>query len=79
MGDQENHVSDASSSATPVVVNYASSKDGADKVVAGIKAGGGCAIAVKADVGKPAEVQALFNEAKKAFGKVDVLVNNAGI
>lgn len=62
-----------------VVVNYASSKEGADQVVAGIKADGGRAIAVKGDVGKSAEVQALFDAAKKAFGKVDVLVNNAGI
>jgi 3-oxoacyl-[acyl-carrier protein] reductase len=62
-----------------VVVNYASSKDGADRVVAGIKSDGGRAIAVKGDVGKSAEVRALFDEAKKAFGKVDVLVNNAGV
>src|SRR5688572_22447890 len=62
-----------------VVVNYASSKDAADKIVAGIKAGGGRAIAVKADVGKSAEVQALVEAAKSAFGKVDILVNNAGV
>jgi 3-oxoacyl-[acyl-carrier protein] reductase len=62
-----------------VVVNYASSKEGAEKVVTAIKTGGGRAIAVKGDVGKSAEVKALFDEAKKAFGKVDILVNNAGI
>jgi 3-oxoacyl-[acyl-carrier protein] reductase len=62
-----------------VVVNYASSREGAEKLVAEIKADGGRAIAVQGDVGKSAEVQALFDEAKKAFGKVDVLVNNAGV
>lgn len=62
-----------------VVVNYASSKEGADRVVADIRANGGRAIAIKGDVGKSADVQALFDAAKKAFGKVDVLVNNAGV
>jgi 3-oxoacyl-[acyl-carrier protein] reductase len=62
-----------------VVVNYSSSKDGADKVVAAIKAEGGKAIAVKGDVAKAADVKRLFDETKKAFGRVDVLVNNAGI
>jgi 3-oxoacyl-[acyl-carrier protein] reductase len=62
-----------------VVVNYASSKAGADNVVADIKAKGGRAVAVQADVAKPADVQRLFNEAKQAFGRIDVLVNNAGI
>lgn len=62
-----------------VVVNYASSKEGADKVVQEITSKGGKAVAVKANVAKPAEVEQLFAEAKKAFGKVDVLVNNAGI
>ncbi len=62
-----------------VVVNYASSKDGADKVVAEITKGGGKAIAVKADVSKAAEVKKLFEETKRAFGKLDVLVNNAGV
>jgi len=61
------------------IVNYRSSKEGADKVVADIRADGGRAIAVRADVGKYAEVQALFDEAKKPFGKVDILVNNAGV
>jgi len=62
-----------------VVVNYASSKEGAEKVVAEIKAQGGKAIAVKGDVAKQADVQHIFDETKKAFGAVDVLVNNAGV
>ncbi len=62
-----------------VVVNYASSKDGADRVVSEITKGGGKAIAVKANVAKKAEIEELFAAAKKAFGKVDILVNNAGI
>src|SRR5262249_48801123 len=62
-----------------VVVNYASSKDGAERVVAEIKAQGGQAIAVKGDVAKAADVQHLFDETRKAFGAVDVLVNNAGV
>jgi len=62
-----------------VVVNYASSKEGADRVVADITAKGGKAIAVKGDVAKAADVQRLFDEAKKAFGRIDILVNNAGI
>ena len=62
-----------------VVVNYASSKEGADKIVAEITKGGGKAIAVKADVSKAAEVKKLFDETKRAFGKLDVLVNNAGV
>ncbi|MEW6452286.1 MAG: glucose 1-dehydrogenase [Pseudomonadota bacterium] len=66
-------------SGASVVVNYASSKDGADKVVADIKAKGGKAIAVHGDVAKSADVQKLFDETKKNFGKIDVLVNNAGV
>ena len=62
-----------------VVVNYASSKAGADKVVAAITVAGGKAIAVQADVSKSTDISRLFSETKKAFGKVDVLVNNAGI
>src|SRR5580692_11000883 len=62
-----------------VVVNYASSKSGADKVVADITAKGGKAVAVQADVAKPEDIKKLFAETKKAFGKLDVLVNNAGI
>ena len=62
-----------------VVVNYASSKAGADKVVAEIVAKGGKAVAVQGDVSKAADIKRLFAEAKKAYGKLDVLVNNAGI
>jgi 3-oxoacyl-[acyl-carrier protein] reductase len=62
-----------------VVVNYSSSKEGADRVVAEITAKGGKAMAVKGDVAKAAEVARIFAEAKKAFGRVDVLVNNAGV
>ncbi len=62
-----------------VVVNYASSKAGAEKVVAAITKNGGKAVAVQADVSQAADVTKLFAETKKAYGKVDVLVNNAGI
>ncbi len=62
-----------------VVVNYASSKAGADRVVAEIAGKGGRALAIQADVARPAEVRRLFAEAKQAFGRLDVLVNNAGI
>jgi 3-oxoacyl-[acyl-carrier protein] reductase len=62
-----------------VVVNYSSSKEGADRVVAEITGRGGKAVAVQADVAKEADVIRLFAEAKKAFGRIDVLVNNAGV
>ena len=62
-----------------VAVNYATSKAGAEKVVAEIAKGGGKAIAVQGDVGKAADVARLFAETKKAFGRLDILVNNAGI
>lgn len=62
-----------------VVVNYASSKAGADKVVSEIAAAGGKAVAVQADVAKVDDIRRLFAETKKAFGKLDILVNNAGI
>lgn len=62
-----------------VVVNYSSSKGGADKVVDGISKAGGKAIAVQANVVEQADIQKLFAEAKKVFGRVDILVNNAGI
>ena len=62
-----------------VVVNYSSSKDGADRVVADIKAKGGKAIAVQGDVAKAKDVQRIFAETRKAFGRLDVLVNNAGV
>jgi 3-oxoacyl-[acyl-carrier protein] reductase len=62
-----------------VVVNYASSKDGADRVVADIAAKGGKAVAVQGDVGKAADVGRLFAETRRAFGRLDILVNNAGV
>jgi len=62
-----------------VVVNYASSKGGADKVVAEITSAGGRAVAVKANVSQKSEIEALFAETKKAYGTIDILVNNAGV
>jgi len=62
-----------------VVVNYASSKAGAEQVVEAITAKGGKAIAVRADVSKAEDAQALIDETLKAFGRLDVLVNNSGI
>jgi len=62
-----------------VVVNYAASRAEADNVVAEIGKNGGKAAAVQADVSKSAEVERLFAETKKAFGSLDVLVNNAGV
>jgi 3-oxoacyl-[acyl-carrier protein] reductase len=62
-----------------VVVNYASSKTGADKVVNEITAQGGKAVAVQADVAKKADIERLFAQTKQAFGRLDVLVNNAGV
>jgi 3-oxoacyl-[acyl-carrier protein] reductase len=67
------------SAGAAVAVNYASSREGAERVVADIKANGGKAIAVKGDVAKAADVRRLFEETRSAFGRVDVLVNNAGI
>jgi 3-oxoacyl-[acyl-carrier protein] reductase len=62
-----------------VVVNYSSSKEGADKVVDEITKRGGKAIAVQADVAKRRDIDRLFAETKKAFGRLDILVNNAGV
>jgi len=62
-----------------VIVNYASSKAGADKVVAEIAGKGGRALAVQADVSKQEDIRRLFAETKSAFGAVDILVNNAGV
>ncbi|HEY1860634.1 MAG TPA: glucose 1-dehydrogenase, partial [Gemmataceae bacterium] len=62
-----------------VVVNYASSKAGAETVVKRIAQKEGKAVAVQADVSKPEDIKRLFAETKKAFGKLDILVNNAGI
>ena len=62
-----------------VVVNYASSKAGADKVVAEITAAGGQAVAIQGDVAKPDDITRLLAETKAAFGQLDILVNNAGV
>jgi 3-oxoacyl-[acyl-carrier protein] reductase len=62
-----------------VVVNYASSKAGAQVVVEAIVKAGGKAVAVQGDVSKPAEAQAVVDAAVKNFGKLDVLVNNSGV
>src|SRR5262245_14762585 len=62
-----------------VVVNYARSAKAAEQVVADVKKAGGEAVAVKADVGNPAEIPGLFAATKQHFGKLDVLVNNAAI
>jgi 3-oxoacyl-[acyl-carrier protein] reductase len=62
-----------------VVVNYASSPEGAHKVVEAIRQAGGDAIAVGASIPNEPEIEALFAEARKAYGKVDILVNNAGV
>jgi 3-oxoacyl-[acyl-carrier protein] reductase len=62
-----------------VVVNYSSSREGADRVVADIAKAGGKAVALQANLAKPEEVSRFFAEAKKALGPLDILVNNAGI
>lgn len=70
---------DLAAEGAAVVVNYASSKAGADKVVAEITAAGGKAIAVQADLSRPEEVTRLLAATKSEFGRLDILVNNAGI
>ena len=62
-----------------VVVNYASSREGADRVAAEITKNGGRAVVVQGDVSKAADVKRLFAESKKAFGRLDIMVNNAGV
>jgi 3-oxoacyl-[acyl-carrier protein] reductase len=62
-----------------VVVNYASSKSGADAVVAAIAAAGGKAVAIQGDVSKAADAQAIVEASVKHFGRLDVLVNNSGV
>src|SRR6187402_3366944 len=62
-----------------VVVNYASSKQDADRVVDEISTNGGKAVAIQGNVAKRADVERLFTEAEKAFGKIDIVVNNAGV
>lgn len=62
-----------------VVISYASGKDGADAVLADIKAAGGTAIALRADVRQRADTEALVEAAREHFGRLDILVNNAGV
>jgi 3-oxoacyl-[acyl-carrier protein] reductase len=62
-----------------VIVNYLSSKAGAERVVAAITAGGGKAVAVGGDVSKPAEAEGIINAAIKNYGRLDILVNNSGV
>ncbi len=62
-----------------VVVNYATSKDGAERIVAEIQKAGGKAVAVQGDVSKASDVERIFAETSKTFGRLDVLVNNAAI
>jgi 3-oxoacyl-[acyl-carrier protein] reductase len=62
-----------------VVVNYATSREGADKAVKEITNAGGEAIAVGAHIPEEADIEKLFAETRKAYGKVDILVNNAGV
>jgi 3-oxoacyl-[acyl-carrier protein] reductase len=70
---------DLAAQGASVVVNYASSKAAAEKVVSEITSNGGQAVAVQGDVAKQADIELLFAETKKAFGRLDILVNNAGI
>jgi 3-oxoacyl-[acyl-carrier protein] reductase len=70
------HLADAGAA---VVVNYSSSKEAADRVVAAIVAKGGRAVAVQANVANQADIERLFAATKKAFETIDILVNNAGI
>ena len=62
-----------------VVINYASSKEGADAVVARIKAAGGQAVAVRGDVSRQADAQAIARGGIQQFGRLDILVNNSGV
>jgi 3-oxoacyl-[acyl-carrier protein] reductase len=66
-------------SGAAVVVNYASSKEGADRVVGEIEGKGGRAVSVQADMAKANDVERLFSDAKTAFGRLDIVVNNAGV
>jgi 3-oxoacyl-[acyl-carrier protein] reductase len=66
-------------SGASVVVNYSTSKEAADALVAEIKNTGGKAMAIQADFSKTADIERLFEESKRAFGTLDILVNNAGV
>lgn len=62
-----------------VIVNYSSSKDGADRIIQEIQQKGGKAIAIQANIADQKDIERLFSEGKKAFGRLDILINNAGI
>lgn len=62
-----------------VAVNYSSSKAGAEKVVGAIKAAGGTAVAIQGNMSEKGDIERLFAETNTAFGRLDVLVNNAGV
>ena len=62
-----------------VVINYSGNQKPADKVVSEIKANGGSAIAIKADISRPEEVKRMFDSAISQFGKINILINNAGL
>lgn len=62
-----------------VVVNYTKSAGEAEKVVAGIKTRGGAAVALQADVSRVGDIRRLFQETSMAFGRLDILINNAGL
>jgi 3-oxoacyl-[acyl-carrier protein] reductase len=62
-----------------VIVNYSSSKEDADRVVAEINRNGGKAVAIQANMTNQGDIERLFSEARKAFGKLDILINNAGV
>jgi 3-oxoacyl-[acyl-carrier protein] reductase len=70
---------DLAKAGAAVVVNYSASKKEADEVVANIVASGGKAIAIQANLSKPADIERLFAETMKKYGKLDILVNNAGV
>ena len=78
-GDRRSIARHLAEAGAAVVVNYASSKDGADRVVDEIESGGGRAVAVQGDVAQAADVEWLFSEAKTTFGRLDIVVNSAGI
>ena len=62
-----------------VAVNYSSSREGADRVASDITAHGGKAVVVQADLAQKAEIERMFAQTRKTFGKLDILINNAGI
>ena len=66
-------------SGAKVVVNYVSDKQGADKIVAQIQSSGGTAISIQADVTPTSDIKRMFEEIHKEFGKIDILINNAGV